>query len=408
MVLKGSLGTFDVASIIQMITSQQATGVLHIRSGDKKSAFDIMIDNGRLVRIIPVVERSRKPAAGAAVGYIADRLMRAGLIDTGQLKVLLHAVKKEGLNEYLIPERFSVPVTPIKRLIATITYESLHRMHGMKTGSYEFEPQTVEYNPGFCEPMSAEFVLMESLRVVDEVSHINRVYGDGLVFGRDGTAGPAAGQRRDKEDAPAAVPEESWIEKASVPVGPPRPERPSPEETKSSRDTIIGLVNDKSTLLDIYYRSLLSKSEVVLELDRLLNEGRIAILSQGVPAMRPPGSAVLAGVFSAAGSLLMLILTVCILSAVVYFSDISPFRQTASRVDVTYVHILGYMGRYQRIKLSNALEIYKLEHGSYPASLKALVDTHIIRSKDLTFPYGNEYYYTIEGEGYVLLAPEYP
>ncbi len=395
MVLKGSLGTFDIVSIIQMITSQQATGVLHITAGDTREAFDILIDNGMLVRIVPLSGHSKRRAPGAAVRYILDRLAKAGLIDDRQTKSLLDAAKKEGLSEYLIPERSPVPAAVVKKLITTITYECLHRMHGMKAGSYEFEPHAIEYDTKFCEPVNAEFILMESSRVYDEIAHINRSYGDALVLSR-------AGPPQDNRDTRGTGTEGPVAEGASVSPG------PAPKEPLSPQDAVLGLVDGSRTLRDIYYRSLLSRGAVILEIDSLLSSGKIGILSKGSSVARRRRSSFAAGIFAVSRSILMLLLTVCVAAAVLYYSDINPLRQAPTRVNVAYANVLQYLGRYQQIMLSNAIEIYRLEYGSYPQSLKALVDRRIVQSKDLTFPYGNEYYYTVEGTRYILLVPRYP
>ncbi len=413
MVLKGSLGTFDIISVIQMITSQQATGVLHIKGTAKKDTFDIFIDNGRLVRIIPVFESSRNLPKNSAVVYIAERLAKAKLLEPGQLKVLMNAVKKEGLNEYDIPKRFSVSQSSVIRLIITISNESLHTMHHLKTGTYEFESTAIEYDPQFCEPMNAEFVLMESSRVVDEVLHLNRRYSDGVIFKKEAHEEPVQPKPeppRKKEEIPddfiierAGTP----VEKAATPVEKEQQEQVSTERYLSPQEIVLELINGKNTFTDIYESSLLSKNEVILELNSLLSKNKITVVSEIKKQFKPAKASLLSAFFHAARSVIILLLTIAVLLTILSYSRINLFRISTSRVSITYTNLLKYIGRYQQIKLSNALEIYKLEYGSYPASLKTLVDMHIISSKDLTFPYGSEYYYAVQGESYILLAPKY-
>lgn len=415
MVLKGSLGTFDIISVIQMITSQQATGIIHIKDTGEKDAFDILIDSGRLVRIIPIPGTSKNPTRNPAVKYIAERLSKAGLLESGQLKVLLDAVKKEGLTEYDIPNRFSVSLSLVKKLIMTITYESLHTMHHLKKGFYEFESKAIDYDSQFCEPMNTDFVLMESSRVVDEVSHLNRIYGDEIVLKKTAVEEPVQPAPVPPEEKSSEETEDFVIEKSSTPVETTQQEQPTSEKHRSPQDIILELINGKNTLTAIYYSSLLSKNEVILELSNMLGTGKIVILSETRGPFKPAKGSIYTKLFNAVRSVSMFILTIVILSLVLYSSRINtpintllnPFRHAAQKGNITYTNLLKYIGRYQQIKLSNALEIYKLEYGLYPASLKTLVDMHIISSNDLTFPYGSEYYYTIEGEGYILLAPKY-
>ncbi len=403
MVLKGSLGTFDIISIIQMITSQQATGVLHIKGTEKKDVFDILIDNGRLIRIMPLFE--------IPVKYIAERLVKAGLLESGQLKVILNAVKKEDFKEADIPKRFSVSVSSLMRLTLSVTYESLHTMHHFRKGTYEFEPRGIAYDPELNEPMNTEFLLMESSRVVDEVSHLNWRYNDDIVFDKTVTEDsgrqppPQVKQPAKKSNAG----DEFVIERTSVSLEPDQqPEESALEEKhKSPEEIILELVNGRRTAGEIYYLSLLSKNEVILELGNLIREGKISVLSYTKEPFKPVKKSVLSRVVDSARSGIILLLNLIIIIMILSYSRINPFRMQGVRTDITYTNLLKYAGNYQQIKLSNALEIYKLEYGSYPASLKTLVDRHIISSKDLTFPYGSEYYYSKQDGSYILLAPKY-
>ncbi len=403
MVLKGSIGTFDIISIIQMVTSQQVTGVLHIQGPHKNDIFEIMIENGMIIRAVPMIETPAR--------YSAERLHKAGLLGSGQFKVLIAGIKKDDINEADIPKRFSVPVESMKRLILSITYESLHRMYALKSGTYEFEPKKIEYDPQLIEPMNTEFVLMESSRVVDEVVHSNWTYSDDVVFQK--TVIHEKEQPKPVHQPPATktdtkAEEEFIIERTAAPVEAQKAAEEIPREHhKTTEDILLELIDGKRTVGSIYFMSLMCKNEVILELGNMLKAGKIAAFHVPKAQILPRKTPLAARIISASKTVLVLVLNIVILLTILYYSKINPLHTQEKKREVRYSNLLKYIGKYQQIKLTNALEIYKLEYGSYPESLKALVDRNIVRSKDLTFPYGSEYYYTVQDGSYILIAPKY-
>ena len=407
MVLKGSIGTFDIISIIQMVTSQQVTGVLHIQGQNKNDIFEIIIENGMIVRAVPLAETPAR--------YSAQRLHKAGLLGSGQYKVLMAGIKKDDISEADIPKRYSVSVSSMKRLILSITYESLHRMYALKSGTYEFEPKKIEYDPQLIEPMNTEFVLMESSRIVDEVVHSNWTYSDDVVFQKTAIGEkvqPAQVHQTPaiKSETKAEEKEEFIIERtaSAVPAEAQKAAEETPEEHhKTAEEVLLDLIDGTRTLGSVYVMSLLSKNEVILELGALLKAGKVAASHVPIGQILPRKTPFTYKVISAGRTVLVLAVNIVILFTILSYSKINPLNTQEKKREVRYSNLLKYVGKYQQIKLTNALEIYRLENGGYPASLKALVDRHIVRDKDLTFPYGSEYYYTVQDGTYILIAPKY-
>ena len=63
------------------------------------------------------------------------------------------------------------------------------------------------------------------------------------------------------------------------------------------------------------------------------------------------------------------------------------------------------LARDEVLRLESALEIYRVEHGEYPASLGALVDGQLLSARDLSYPYRDAYHYRRTPQGFVLLPP---
>jgi len=57
------------------------------------------------------------------------------------------------------------------------------------------------------------------------------------------------------------------------------------------------------------------------------------------------------------------------------------------------------------VRLESALELYKTEHGEYPAALAQLVEGQLVTDQDLRYPYRENYYYRRTQQGFVLLPP---
>ncbi len=56
-------------------------------------------------------------------------------------------------------------------------------------------------------------------------------------------------------------------------------------------------------------------------------------------------------------------------------------------------------------RIEQALAVYRLENGSYPERLEHLVEAGLLRERDLSWPYGEQYWYERTEDGYQLLRP---
>ncbi|HEY4770658.1 MAG TPA: type II secretion system protein GspG, partial [Myxococcales bacterium] len=63
------------------------------------------------------------------------------------------------------------------------------------------------------------------------------------------------------------------------------------------------------------------------------------------------------------------------------------------------------IARDQVARLESALELYRTEHGEYPAVLRALVEGQLVTEQDLRYPWKEPYYYRRTQQGFVLLPP---
>jgi len=61
--------------------------------------------------------------------------------------------------------------------------------------------------------------------------------------------------------------------------------------------------------------------------------------------------------------------------------------------------------RSQLDRLRGALEVYRLERGSYPDRLEALLEAGLAAPRDLHYPWNQAYHYRRDPEGRYLLLP---
>ena len=141
MALRGTLEDFGIAEILQLIGQQMKSGVLHLESRDEE--IHIALAEGSVVR----AEVITQPELDEALNVQRRTLRRLGdiLVEQG-------TVSREDLRE----------ITHLQ------TTETIYRLFHWKSGTYEFEPGTVEWDEDTATPLRAESVLMEGFRRVDE------------------------------------------------------------------------------------------------------------------------------------------------------------------------------------------------------------------------------------------------
>jgi hypothetical protein len=173
MALRGTLGDFSLADILQLIGLQRKTGILVLRHGDEQ--VTVGFEDGRVV----AADSSERPAE-LKIGQL---LIRRGKLSASRLDEALR-VQKETLQRlgHVLAERKWIDRDTMRRQLTlqiTETVYGLFRWHG---GEYDFQPQDrIEWDRDFVQPIPAEHLLMEGARMVDEWPIIERVLPDQYV-----------------------------------------------------------------------------------------------------------------------------------------------------------------------------------------------------------------------------------
>jgi hypothetical protein len=376
--LKGTLKDFGIAEILQLIGQQAKSGVLHLESRD--DAIHIALADGNVVRAESAGRKARE--------RLGTMLVRAELITGEELDYALELQKKtlRRLGDILV-ELELVSKADLRETTALQTTETIFRLFHWKSGTYEFEPGDVEWDRDTVTPLRAETVLMEGFRQVDEWPLIRkRITSTAMTFERLRELEPGRGEKGARGGGRGG-------EFATL----------GPNERR-----VHDLATPGRTVEKIVDLSRLGEFEASKALLALVNLGylraiapsRRAASAAGAYAHRWP-----ARLRRLAERALATLAIAAVLAALVTWVDRRGLAAGAQG-QVGDNAAQRFLARYQLEQLRGALEVYRLERGEYPERLGALVEVGLVSSRDLRYPWAEEYFYRRSAVGrFVLLPP---
>src|SRR4030042_5547520 len=174
MALQGTLKDFSITEIIQLIGQQLKTGILRVRRG--KNLAEIHFVDGMIVHVYSNY-RGKKDLIG-------EILVKAKLITQQQLERVLRIQK--GTHKYLgeiLVELQLLTKEDILKIISNQVYETIYDLFWWEDGTFNFDLKLVESYKKIPFALSAEHVLLNILRMVDEWSEIEKkIFSPHLVF----------------------------------------------------------------------------------------------------------------------------------------------------------------------------------------------------------------------------------
>ncbi len=165
MALKGTLKDFGIADILQLIGQQQKSGTLHLQARDQE--VSVGFKDGAIVRAESTTRKKKD--------LIGSMLVRAELITEQQLEQALETQRRtlKRLGDVLVANRM-VTKERFAQMVRLQTTETLYKLFGWKSGTYEFVQGDIEFDPATDLQMRAESILMEGFRRVDEWPSIKK------------------------------------------------------------------------------------------------------------------------------------------------------------------------------------------------------------------------------------------
>jgi hypothetical protein len=159
MPLAGSIQSFGISEILQLVSHQGKTGTLEIQTGD--GVAKLRFRDGNLVEAWP---DNRTPAE-----LIGSLLVRSGLISPVQLRQALDRQRQNlsRIGDVLI-RMGAIRISEFQEMLALQHRETVYRLLRVKRGRFRFTPEPVELEEGIGTPLDVGSLLMEGFRQIDE------------------------------------------------------------------------------------------------------------------------------------------------------------------------------------------------------------------------------------------------
>src|SRR5437870_4367076 len=180
MALEATLRDFSLADIFQLIGLQRKTGVLTLRTKDDTVTVTFL--DGKVVGADSLTHRLEN--------RLGTVLMKSGMLTNEQLARALE-IQKETLQRlgFILTHYQIISADALREAIQLQILQVVYRLFRWKDGDYHFSQETtIEYDRDNVTPITAESILMEGARMIDEWPIIEkRIRSYDMVFRRKAT-----------------------------------------------------------------------------------------------------------------------------------------------------------------------------------------------------------------------------
>lgn len=387
MALKGTIQDFGVADILQLIGQQGKTGVLVFKSGAR--AVRVFFQDGSVVGASGPDLDARQ--------HLGRLMVRAKVMSQAQLDKAI----KEQERTYqsfvdLLVGLGMVTEDEVRAFARLQTTETVYALFDWSSGTYEFESEREDPPLAGVDPIRAETVVMNGIRMTDEWPSIREKIPSFSWLVEPMRALPERGHSSDEFDLSSLTDGNMGFDRRTN-VG-------------DYERQVFALIGPGRTVQDIIDQSRLGEFETCSALSTLMSEGFVRVIKpkeKEVGHAKPKADlkehslrviAVLGRIAVSAGIVLMTVLLL---------SQVSPLVGARSLDGARYVPkpVEDRVAEAQLRVLRRAVEVYRLQTGAYPAELQQLVGAKLVRPHDIRFPYEEPYFYRAGPEGVVLLRP---
>jgi Domain of unknown function (DUF4388) len=381
MALKGTLKDFGIADILQLIGQQQKTGTLHLTGRDQE--VSVGFKDGAIVRAESTTRKKKE--------LIGNMLVRAELITEQQLESALETQRRtlKRLGDVLVANRM-VTKERFRDIVQLQTTETLYKLFGWKSGTYEFVQGEIEFDPATDLQMRAESILMEGFRRVDEWPTIKKTLtSNELAFER-------------LQALPPPPPPSASTGMDEFDLGDDSKDGVGPNERKVYQ--LVAPGEDVRRLIDL---SCLGEFETCKALLNLVNLGYLRVVAPGGQTHSVGGApSRLDSITAPLWRIAMTVLVLAALGLIVPRLGAGGLELSGSPGSFADPAAQRVISRAQLARIEAALRVYRLEKGDVPEKLDALVAAGLLKGQDLRYPWRETYHYrrTAEG-GFILLPP---
>ncbi|HET7434700.1 MAG TPA: DUF4388 domain-containing protein [Thermoanaerobaculia bacterium] len=392
MALEGTLRDFSLADIFQLIGLQRKTGVLTLRGKDDTVTVTFL--DGKVVGADSLNRRLEN--------RLGTVLIRTGVLTQDQLNRALE-IQRETLQRlgFILTHYGIISQESLREAIQLQIMQIVYRLFRWKDGDYHFSQETtIEYDRDNVTPITAESILMEGARMIDEWPIIEkRIRSYDMVFRKKLT---------DQEIVVVGADEADEIDfDADAPRG--RRKAAASDKIRISQEekSIYDLVDGTVTVGDIVEVARLSEFDTNKALYELLTRDLIEeVRGQSAAAVIEQATPVDEGEVAETPvplPLVIVLVALALASLVTSFKNplngLAALTRRTSTVTETRKSI-----SLQRIEaIGQAIEKYNGVNGHLPQRLQDLAPFYIAPSL-LEDPWGNPYKYLQSTERYLVIG----
>lgn len=383
MALVGTIKDFGLADILQLIGIQRKTGILTLdRAGDRVTVKFI---EGAVVGA-DTTQRNLDTLLGSV-------LVRTGRITQAQLQEALR-VQKTTLQRlgYILVRQGFVSGDDMETALRIQVSQIVYRLFRWRDGRYQFAPMDhVEYDNEHFRPISAETILMEGARMIDEWPILERkIKSPSMVF------------RKTESGSALDVPVASLLD-ADIDFGfhdlPAPPDGGAALKISPDERDVLRMVDGVATVQDIVDASAAAEFDVYRTLYELSNRSLIEVVDLAVATS---GAVEARRGFPWVSVVLQVVVLVAAAAGVATLSTnpFTPWKVVAGSHDTELLKTYASRNRLERVE--QALQAYYLDRGAMPESLRALAEGGYVRPADIRNPWGRPYGYRYDASAYEL------
>ena len=385
MALEGTIKDFGLPDIFQLIGLQKKTGLLTLKHAQEQ--VTVFFENGMVVN------------ADSASKRLEDRLgnvlVKQGKLSKERLEEALATQKQtlQRLGHVLVTQSY-ITQKDLKDAISVQVSQIVFKVFRWRDGEYHFAPSdTIDYDRENFNPMSADFILMEGIRMVDEWPIIEKkIPSMDIVF------------------KPAVDPNSIEVGGGEGEPGGAEPKRSAASSSNKIRLTpeeerIFRKVDGTNTVQVIIDSVGVSEFDACRTLFDLLNRNLITTVGRGATKQAesaPEGE----GVASSTPGYLLTAAAVLLALTGVYANRTAPFAVSgqAPLLKSTEELLLQGVSRTRLERLDRAVLASDLVHGVPPRTLEDVVNEALVDRSYLHDPWARPYHYALTNNGYLLSA----
>jgi uncharacterized protein DUF4388 len=389
MALQGTLKDFSLADIFQLIGIQKKTGVLTLKS--EQETVMVSFVEGSVVGADSTTRRMED--------RLGSVLVKSGKIGEAQLQEALRQQRSslKRLGTVLVEGKF-IDAPALSSALQIQVSQMVYRLFRWTAGEYQFSQEAkLDYDRGYIQPMSAESILMEGARILDEWPMVERALRSFQTVFRQANVAIAR---------TSASPDPKGGADAAGSV------------TLSEQERAIHvLVDGRRTVQEIVDRSTLGEFETCRILYELIGRQLIEEVRASAPPVK--GRAAPAPARDSAGSPILVgigVLVLVLLAGGGLLVRSLPWIGQASRGHGLAAWLSPFLseeetervrtarGRSHAQRVLAALEVYYLLNRSYPKELTDLVTEGLVPPDTLFDAAGQPLPYSSEGGTFKLGA----